>query len=431
MESPYRRNIPFFIAFRLFFNARFYYPVLGVLFLDLGLTVEQYALLNVFWAASILALEVPSGALADVIGRKRMVVLAAVLMVVEMGIFAFAPAGPWLFWLLALNRILSGAAEACASGADEALAYDSLDPEGRDKAWPRVLETLMRWQSGGFFVVMIAGAALFDASFLGRVAAFLGIPWTPAGTVRWPVYATLATAVPCLACALALREPPGPAGDSHPLRRALGNILRGARCVATERRILLVLLAAVVCDSFIRLFLTFESNYLRLIGISAVWNGPIGSAMALLGFVAAPLARRMVDKQSAPANFAALAGLTLVGLMGAALAVSLPGLWVIAPLGLGMSLLQFFGSHYLNAWASSDLRATVLSFRGVTINLGYGVIGILFAVLTARLRAREAGNTEDAIFGAALDWLPPAFALCAAGVVIFAVASRRKCRPAR
>jgi hypothetical protein len=29
-----RRNIPLFIAFRVLFHARFYYPVIGVLFLE-------------------------------------------------------------------------------------------------------------------------------------------------------------------------------------------------------------------------------------------------------------------------------------------------------------------------------------------------------------------------------------------------------------
>ena len=128
-----RRNIPLFIAFRVLFNARWYYPVLAVLFLDFGLTIGQYALLNVAWAAAIVGLEVPSGALADRFGRKRLVVFAAALMVVEMAIFAFAPRGrpALLFVLFLLNRVLSGAAEASASGADEALAYDSLVAEGR------------------------------------------------------------------------------------------------------------------------------------------------------------------------------------------------------------------------------------------------------------------------------------------------------------
>ena len=92
-ESALSRNIPLFIAFRVLFNARWYYPVLAVLFLDFGLSVEQYALLNVAWAAAIVGLEVPSGALADQFGRKRMVVVAGSLMVVEMAVFAFAPTG--------------------------------------------------------------------------------------------------------------------------------------------------------------------------------------------------------------------------------------------------------------------------------------------------------------------------------------------------
>ena len=110
MSASLHRNLPLFIAFRVLFHARFYYPVIGVLFLDLGLTLEQYALLNVIWAVVIIALEIPSGALADVIGRKRVIVLAAVLMVIEMAVFAFTQRGAWLFSFHVLNRILSGAA---------------------------------------------------------------------------------------------------------------------------------------------------------------------------------------------------------------------------------------------------------------------------------------------------------------------------------
>jgi MFS family permease len=65
------RNVGLFVAFRVLFNARFYYPVFMVMFLDYGITVEEFALLNAIWAAAIVLLEVPSGALADLIGRRR------------------------------------------------------------------------------------------------------------------------------------------------------------------------------------------------------------------------------------------------------------------------------------------------------------------------------------------------------------------------
>ena len=198
-RTPLSRNIPLFIAFRVLFNARWYYPVLAVLFLDFGFSVEEYALLNVAWAAAIVGLEVPSGALADQFGRKRMVVFAAVLMVVEMAVFAFAPRGnpTLLFALFLVNRVLSGAAEASASGADEALAYDSLVAEGRTGEWPNVLEQLMRWQSVAFFVTMMVGAAAYDANFIQGIFDTVGLPWkvTQEMSMRFPIYLTLA--MPC------------------------------------------------------------------------------------------------------------------------------------------------------------------------------------------------------------------------------------------
>ena len=162
-SSPFKiRNVRLFIYFRVFFNSRFYYPVYTILFLDFGLTIEQFVLLNVAWAASMVLLEIPSGALADVIGRKNLLVFAAVVMVVEISLLCFIPRGNpnLLFVIFLINRLLSGTAEAAASGADEALAYDSLKKEGDVANWPRVLERQMRVQAIGFLVVMSLGLSL-------------------------------------------------------------------------------------------------------------------------------------------------------------------------------------------------------------------------------------------------------------------------------
>lgn len=410
-----RRNLPLFVAFRMLFHARFYYPVIGVLFLDLGMTLERYALLNVIWAVVIIVLEIPSGALADAIGRKRIVVLAAALMVAEMAVFAFAPSGnpELLFWLLVLNRVLSGAAEACASGADEALAFDSLPEGGRARTWPRVLESLMRWKSGAFFAAMLLGAALYDRSLVAWALGWTGWQPAPDATVRWPVYATLATSVACLAVALSFREPPARAENGHHAAAAAWrNIVRGAAHVFTSRRILFLMAAALVADSFVRIFLTFASNYYRLIELPEYVNGMLGSGLALLGFAAAPLARKMTERFRAAGNFVFVAALVICGLAGTALAQPVWGAWVVVPLGLSMSLLQFFTATYLNLWTSPDVRATVLSFRGVAFNLGYAAAGLLFAQLTAGLRAAHPGADENTVFGMALPWLPPAFFAC-------------------
>lgn len=391
----------------MLFNARWYYPVLAVLFLDLGLTIGQYAMLNVAWAAAIVGLEVPSGVLADRFGRRRMVVLAAVLMVVEMGIFAFAPRGnpTLLFALFFLNRILSGAAEACASGADEALAYDSLVAEGRAAEWPRVLERLMRWQSAGFFVAMMLGAASYDARLVQHVVDFLGLPWTVTRemTVRFPVYLTLGNAVLALLVTLRMREPAAAADASHAGATWHATLAAG-RWILHTPLALAVILAGLCFDSIVRLFLTIGSGYYRLIAIPEAAFGLIGSSFAVIGFVLPPLARRLAERRSMRANFSLVAALVLAGFTGVAFAWPLWGLLPLLPIGAAMSLTGFFVSHYLNAAVTdSRRRATVLSFRGLAYNLAYGGVGLLFAALTRALAARE---NADAVFAEALTWLP-------------------------
>jgi len=68
------KNVRLYRWFTILYNARAYYPVLAVLFVDLGLRLEDYSRLNALWAVTILLLEIPSGALADTIGRKKLVV---------------------------------------------------------------------------------------------------------------------------------------------------------------------------------------------------------------------------------------------------------------------------------------------------------------------------------------------------------------------
>ncbi len=423
-RSALSRNIPLFIAFRVLFNARWYYPVLAVLFLDFGLSVEEYALLNVAWAAAIVGLEVPSGALADQFGRKRMVVFAAILMVVEMAVFAFAPRGnpTLLFALFLVNRVLSGAAEASASGADEALAYDSLASEGRAAEWPGVLERLMRWQAVAFFVTMMAGAAAYDASFIQWIFDALGMPWvvTQDMAMRFPIYLTLGNAVLALLATINLHEP----AKRGTARVSVGTTWRvtfeTGRWIARTPLAFGVIFAGMCFDSIVRLFLTITSNYYRLIAVPEAAFGLIGSGFAVIGFLIPALARRLVVRWKITGNLALVAALTLVGLSGAAFVWPVYGLIWLVPLGAAISLTQFYVSHYLNkAVTDSRQRATVLSFRGLAFNLAYGGAGLLFAGLTHMLGKH---NTPDVVFTKALGWLPWYFVVT---VAVLAVAWKR------
>ena len=100
------RNLRIFVWFRALFNARFYYPVFAVFFTDMGLTMAQFLWLNAIWALTIVIFEVPSGVLADLFGRRKLVIFAAMSMAVEMLLLILAPQnGGW--GLFAVCAVLS------------------------------------------------------------------------------------------------------------------------------------------------------------------------------------------------------------------------------------------------------------------------------------------------------------------------------------
>ncbi len=203
-------NVRYFLMFRSSYFARFYYPIFTLLYLDYGLTLSQFAMLNVVWAATIVLAEVPSGAFADTLGRKKLVVLSSLVMFVEITMIALVPTqNPNLvFMVFLVNRILSGLAMALASGADEALAYDTLKEQGNEELWPRVLQIQLRVASSvGIFVTLI-GAAMYDVNFMANIFHALGLaePESTKDLMRIPVFATLLVALLAIYAAVNMRE---------------------------------------------------------------------------------------------------------------------------------------------------------------------------------------------------------------------------------
>ena len=409
------RNWRRFVVFRVFFNARFYYPVMAVFFLDLGLSATEYTLLNFVWALAIVFTDLPAGVMADRIGRKPLVVMAAVFMVAEMCLLCVAPlhGGVVLLLCCLANRVLSGMAEGMANGADEALVFDSLAERGRSSEWPKVLDHVMRYQGIGMVVAMLVGGAVYDPVFVGRFLSFFGdAPHLTQGTtLRFPIYLNLLTAVLTLWTALGLREPAvretrvvKDDEDSAGVELTAWHILsRAGAWIVKTPVALFVIFAGVLMDSVVRLFLTFSSSYFRIISIPEAAFGLIGATIGGLGIVVSPLARRMVAVNSLAGNYGILAFIILAGLIGVACRWTYGGVIFIIPLAGAMMALGYMISYYLNAIVDSSHRATVLSFKGVATNLGYGFISLLFALV---LRAvRNGGSAQDAL-ARALIFLP-------------------------
>ncbi|WDP90021.1 MAG: MFS transporter [Desulfobacter sp.] len=404
-------NIRRYIAFKVLFNSRFYYPVFTILFLDFGLTVAQFSILNAVWAATIVLAEVPSGALADTIGRKRLLVFATLTMVLEVGLIAFVPTEntTLVFWIFLINRILSGLAEAAASGADEALAYDALKKYGDPNEWGRVLELLTRWQSMGFIIAMTTGAVIYDASLMTSLADFFGLSLslTQETCMRFPLYGTLLLALGACAATAGMEDisgeaQEGPHGkDRQPpdLIRAFALTFKAGRWILATPFVLGVILFGMLFDSSIRMVITLSSQYYRMILLPESIFGIIGAVVAMLGFFIPSLARKLAENRPPEWGLYLTAGLATTGLVS--MNFFWPWLGMIPALVTysAMYFNGFFVSFYTNRETPSAQRATVLSFKGLSYNLAYGLYGTAYALV---LKLQRQGLDTD-LTGQALD----------------------------
>jgi len=138
------------------------------------------------------------------------------------------------------------------------------------------------------------------------------------------------------------------------------------------------------------------------------------------------LARRLSEHRTPLFNLLLTASAILLGLIGICFAWPWAGLLPALLLFSNLYLVGFFTSYYLNQAVTSEQRATVLSFKGLFLNLGYGGIGLLYALLLALLRGRvvqsHAGLADallkNQVFVDSLPWFAGYFAILLAVLLL-------------
>ena len=134
IKPSYESNIPKFFISQALYNFMLFLPV-WVVYLqqkhDLSLT--QVTLLDsAFWLTMVVT-EVPTGAVADTLGRKQSQIIGMLLVAGSLLFFGLAPNYP----LLILANSLWAFAITFISGADLAFFYDTLRELGRASEYPK------------------------------------------------------------------------------------------------------------------------------------------------------------------------------------------------------------------------------------------------------------------------------------------------------
>jgi len=136
----------------------------------------------------------------------------------------------------------------------------------------------------------------------------------------------------------------------------------------------------------------------------------------------------MVNQHTPAYNLGVMTMVSMLGLIGMTFFIPIIGLLPMALLVTVMYMGRFFQSHYLNKITASHQRATVLSFKGLSFNLAYGVVGILYALLLAALRPQLATSQPDLIpsalenlvFVKSYGWFPWYFLVTMAVLLVIA-----------
>jgi MFS family permease len=224
-----------------------------------GLSLGQILFFEAAYAASVLVTEIPSGILADRFGRRWVLFASAVIFV--LGLLAFGLGEGLLLLLMAYAAF--GISDAAASGADQALLYDSLAPVGRTDEFEPKLGRFNALVMGGFAFMTIAGSLM--------------VRWTPLST---PILLSAALTLPSLLLILRMTDPPRRSGRTSV--RAIGG---GAlKRIATTRAMWSVVLINGVSTVTIALMAVLQQPLLLKFGFP-VWS--LGLFVAVQLFVGA------------------------------------------------------------------------------------------------------------------------------------------------
>ena len=335
-------------------------PIVALFYSDNGLDHFDIFLLQAVYSLSVALLEIPSGYMADVIGRKKSLVIGSLLGTLGYGVYSVSSG----FYGFLVAEMVLGLGGSFISGSDSAMLYESLAAmdrkhryfrlEGRITSLGHFAETIAALL-GGFIAVTLSYRAVYISQTL---IAALAIP-----------------------AAFYLLEPPR---DSHIRRPGLSHILAVCKesLVGNKRLSSTLLLSSLIGTCTLCMAWTsqvyFVSMGLGEKSITPLWVGlnlTVGLVAAVSDKLVAKIGRRI-----------AIALIILI----------IPGAYIllgVMPLLPALLVLfAFYGirgyatpllKDMVNTYCVSETRATVLSIRSLLIRVSFALLGPFIGSISA------------------------------------------------
>lgn len=185
---------------------------------------------------STIIFEVPSGAAADLFGRKNCLTISILLSILSMLLFAYGGG----FWNLLLAVVINSFAESMQSGTDVAIIFDSLKEANQADTFSRAVAiNSSMWPMGALLGSIIGG---FIATHSFRQVSFHIF----SNFSRTAFSATLIPFSFCFFLALLIKEPKYEKEDHN----VLAQIISSLKTVRNNSQILLILASGLLFFAF-------------------------------------------------------------------------------------------------------------------------------------------------------------------------------------
>ncbi|HEU5226653.1 MAG TPA: MFS transporter [Ktedonobacteraceae bacterium] len=370
------RNIALLYITNFLSNFRLNAPIL-ILYLQqqTGSFTAAMSLLSCLMIGASL-LDIPTGALADLVGRKTSIVLGWFFGLLHLSLMATGGS----YALLLLSMLMASAGMALGSGANTAMLYDSLVELQRESEYKKVSGRV-----NGLLTLALGIAALFGSS-LATIS--LSLPfWVQLlpqclGLLLTFFLAEPAYHKPFLTDDLNLAS--GRLHSKSSRSRMIAHSFQAAKVILENKQLLLLLLlmslSFAVGETVAVIIPQWYQSNMPLVAIGFAFTGAY-VASALGSFCAAKISARFGDLPilfiSILCSFVITMSATfLTGPIAVAFAVSVTFFY-----GVRWPILDFL----INRQVASSQRATIGSFGGVLQRSSYAIIALAAGILTDKL----------------------------------------------
>ena len=165
-------------------NQRYFEPFIILFFLQSGLSFTQIGFLVAFRELVINLMEIPSGAIADLFGRRRSMMISFVSYIISFAIFGFSG----VYWYFFIAMFFFSIGEAFRTGTHKAMIFTWLRIENRLDEKTQVYGYTRSWSKIGSAVsTVLAVAMVFLTNSYSYVFLFAIIPYV-AGFINFLYY---------------------------------------------------------------------------------------------------------------------------------------------------------------------------------------------------------------------------------------------------